>query len=358
MTTCGPTSRRSIDETNKAVSKAEVDQGSFRILGYPIGRSRAAISTPSLKVKRNVVLDDHADVVEQIYSGSRRSAHQHRIRYHGGGPDRIAGPVRRPDPAVAGPLGRPAVAGARRGGGRGLRVRRIAPWPASAAPAVESVVCVIAVLGTGLHDSPILPALLGPAFVAGLTAGISGSVLTCVLPGLTLLAACVAGYRGTDYVAASATWTVLAAAAGTGGCALRQITAGKHRDAVEPSYAAAYRLISQLRLVARQLSAGLDPVSLATDARAVQPGSRRSTAGGPTSGRPDSRLPAAVRVRGAGRLGWDGRRGPGVREAWASSNADTTRAQPADAADHRQLGGDAAAIGLRTFGLVGLETAK
>jgi hypothetical protein len=60
-----------------------------------------------------------------------------------------------------------------------------------AAPAVESVTCVVAVLGTGLHDSPILPALLAPAFVAGLTAGVPGAVLTSVLPGLTLRASAV-----------------------------------------------------------------------------------------------------------------------------------------------------------------------
>jgi hypothetical protein len=73
-----------------------------------------------------------------------------------------------------------------------------------AAPAVESVICVVAVLGTGLHDSPILPALLAPAFVAGLRAGVPGTALTSLLPGLTLVAACVGGYRGTDYIAASA----------------------------------------------------------------------------------------------------------------------------------------------------------
>jgi signal transduction histidine kinase len=131
-----------------------------------------------------------------------------------------------------------------------------------AAPAVESVICVVAVLGTGLHDSPILPALLAPAFVGGLTAGVPGAVLTSALPGLTLLAACVAGYRGTNYVAASATWIVLAAATGASGTWLRQITVGKRRETQEPSYAAAYRLLAQLRPVARQLSVGLDTVTI------------------------------------------------------------------------------------------------
>jgi long-chain acyl-CoA synthetase len=59
-----------IDETNKAVSKAEAIKA-FRILGTDWTVETGHL-TPSLKVKRNVVLDDHADVVEQIYSGSRR----------------------------------------------------------------------------------------------------------------------------------------------------------------------------------------------------------------------------------------------------------------------------------------------
>jgi long-chain acyl-CoA synthetase len=58
-----------IDEANKAVSKAEAIKA-FRILGEDWTVDSGHL-TPSLKVKRNVVLDDHADVVDQIYSGSR-----------------------------------------------------------------------------------------------------------------------------------------------------------------------------------------------------------------------------------------------------------------------------------------------
>jgi long-chain acyl-CoA synthetase len=58
-----------VDEANKAVSKAEAIKA-FRILAED-WTVESGYLTPSLKVKRNVVLDDHADVVEQIYSGSR-----------------------------------------------------------------------------------------------------------------------------------------------------------------------------------------------------------------------------------------------------------------------------------------------
>jgi signal transduction histidine kinase len=226
-----------------------------------------------------------------------------------------------------------------------------------AAPAVESVVCVVAVLGTGLHDSPILPALLGPAFVAGLTAGIPGAALTSLLPGLTLVAACVGGYRGTDYVAASATWTVLAAAAGVGGSGLRQMTAAKRRADLEPGYAAAYRLLAQLRPVARQLSVGLDTVTIGegllqslrgieafdTGQVLVRTGSSRLT-----------RLAALGEPCQSWDVSVDGDTAFG--EAWLSQRP---RRVP------NQLSGGPGSglvlpltIGLRTFGLIGLQTSE
>jgi long-chain acyl-CoA synthetase len=59
-----------VDEANNAVSKAEAIKA-FRILAADWTVDSGHL-TPSLKVKRNVVLGDYADVVEQIYSGSRR----------------------------------------------------------------------------------------------------------------------------------------------------------------------------------------------------------------------------------------------------------------------------------------------
>ncbi len=58
-----------VDEANKAVSKAEAIK-SFRILSadWTVENGRL---TPSLKVKRNVVLEDYADEVAAIYSRSK-----------------------------------------------------------------------------------------------------------------------------------------------------------------------------------------------------------------------------------------------------------------------------------------------
>jgi long-chain acyl-CoA synthetase len=58
-----------IDETNKAVSKAEAIKA-FRILADDWTVESGHL-TPSLKVKRNVVLDDYAADVTAIYSGSK-----------------------------------------------------------------------------------------------------------------------------------------------------------------------------------------------------------------------------------------------------------------------------------------------
>jgi long-chain acyl-CoA synthetase len=57
-----------IDETNKAVSKAEAIKA-FRILGDDWTVDSGHL-TPSLKVKRNVVLEDYAKDVDAIYNAS------------------------------------------------------------------------------------------------------------------------------------------------------------------------------------------------------------------------------------------------------------------------------------------------
>jgi long-chain acyl-CoA synthetase len=59
-----------VDDANKAVSKAEAIK-SFRIVGSDWTVESGHL-TPSLKLKRNVVLKDHADDVEALYSKSSR----------------------------------------------------------------------------------------------------------------------------------------------------------------------------------------------------------------------------------------------------------------------------------------------
>jgi long-chain acyl-CoA synthetase len=60
-----------IDETNRAVSKAEAIKA-FRILGDDWTTDSGHL-TPSLKVKRNVVLKDYAKDVEALYSAPKKA---------------------------------------------------------------------------------------------------------------------------------------------------------------------------------------------------------------------------------------------------------------------------------------------
>jgi long-chain acyl-CoA synthetase len=58
-----------VDEANKAVSKAEAIKA-FRILGDDWTVENGLL-TPSLKVKRNIVMDTYADDVEALYTRSK-----------------------------------------------------------------------------------------------------------------------------------------------------------------------------------------------------------------------------------------------------------------------------------------------
>ncbi|MBV9368259.1 MAG: GAF domain-containing sensor histidine kinase, partial [Frankiales bacterium] len=156
----------------------------------------------------------------------------------------------------------------------------------------------------------------------------------------------------------SALWVVLALAAGLAGAWIRSLrtpaaaTAAEQQDT---SYASAYRLLAQLRPVARQLSVGLDPGTIAEgllqSLREVCDFDRGAvyvrTGGGRLIGLAGS---------GVDRTDWDvdvSDEGP-FAEAWLAQRAQRS---------NRQLSGGPGSsvvvplvIGLRTFGLVGLET--
>ncbi|MDQ1748413.1 MAG: hypothetical protein QOD07_2676, partial [Frankiaceae bacterium] len=219
-----------------------------------------------------------------------------------------------------------------------------------------AVATVVAVLESGGADSPLFPSLIAPAFAGGLLAGTANAV---VPPGLAAIALLVGGRLGTgdDALARqSALWVVLALAAGLAGAWIRSLrTPGVATEQQDTSYASAYRLLAQLRPVARQLSVGLDPGTIAEglleSLREVCDFDRGvvfvRTGGGRLIG---------LAGTGVDRTDWDvdvNDDGP-FAEAWL-----TQRAQRLS----RQLSGGPGSsvvvplvIGLRTFGLVGLET--
>jgi len=61
--------QRAVDNANRAVSKPESIR-KFRILTGDFTEENGHL-TPSLKVKRNMVMKDYADEVETLYSGPK-----------------------------------------------------------------------------------------------------------------------------------------------------------------------------------------------------------------------------------------------------------------------------------------------
>jgi len=239
-------------------------------------------------------------------------------------------------------------------------VTSVRAWPGRLGLLVRiatAVATAVAVLESGGADSPLFPNLIAPAFAGGLIAGSLDAVVPTGLAAIALLVGGQLGDGGEALARQSALWVVLALAAGLAGSWIRALLA-PNPAAVEQqdtSYASAYRLLAQLRPVARQLSVGLDPGTIAEglieSLRDVCDFDR-----------------GAVFVRtGGGRM--IGLVGTGVdRDDW---EVDVTGDGPFAEAWltqrpqrlNRQLSGRPGSgvvvplkIGLRTFGLVGLET--
>jgi signal transduction histidine kinase len=179
-------------------------------------------------------------------------------------------------------------------------------------------------------------------------------VTTAGLAGLTLLLGRVAGEETlsrNDYFSAISQWTLIPLAVGLLAAWIRRLQQqGAHQD--NAAYASAYRLISQLRAVARQLSGGLDPVSLGQQLlqqlQSQVPFDRGAVYVKSTGGRL-----TPITFYGADRLDWPADH-PLFDEAWATS-APVRQGVPLS-----ENGAGYAAVlplrlGLRTFGLVAVE---
>jgi signal transduction histidine kinase len=221
----------------------------------------------------------------------------------------------------------------------------------------SAVATVVAVVESGNADSPLFPYLIAPAFAGGLIAGSASAVVPTGFAAIGLLVAGQLGHGGQAMARASALWVVLALASGLAGAWIRALLAPGAGAGEQPdtSYAAAYRLLAQLRPVARQLSVGLDPGTIAEglleSLRKVCDFDRGAvyvrTGGGRLIG---------LAGTGIDRTDWDvdvTDDGP-FAEAWLSQRSQRL---------NRQLSGRPGSavvvplvIGLRTFGLVGLET--
>jgi len=199
---------------------------------------------------------------------------------------------------------------------------RSTSW-ATAISLVEGALVGLALESTGSADSPFLPYLIAPAFSASLTRGAVYGGLPLGAAGLVLLFAPMLDEDApspTELSAEVAQWFVLAAMVLTVAAWVRSVSQQAERlGLLEESQLEAFRLLTALREVTRQLPGTLDPTSTgeallerACDAVAFETGAVLVAVTGSHS--------LAVLARRGQRPRWDlSRRGDSpLAEAWRS----------------------------------------
>jgi signal transduction histidine kinase len=190
-----------------------------------------------------------------------------------------------------------------------------------------------------------------------LLGGVRATVTVSGLAALTLLLGQVLGDETlgrNDYYSAISQWTLIPLAVGLLAAWIHRL---QQQSANQDSaaYASAYRLISQLRAVARQLSGGLDPVSLGQQLlqhlQSEVPFDRGAVYVRSTGGRL-----TPITFHGADRLDWPTDH-PLFDEAWAAS-APVRQGVPFSESRAGYAAVLPLRLGLRTFGLVAVERAE
>jgi signal transduction histidine kinase len=221
-------------------------------------------------------------------------------------------------------------------------------------PTAEAVIACLLMLALDPLPEALLPYLLAPALAAGLVAGFRGGVTTSGLAVLTLVLGRAAGggaQTWTSYLGTVSQWGLITLAVGLLGGWVQHLQTTQEVPE-NAAYGAAYRLLSQLRMVSRQLSGGLDPVTLA---QGLLEHVRRSVSFDRAAVyvRSNGGRLTPIAFEGGERLDWQ-LEGPLFDEAWAAS-ALVRR----DSALTEGTEGFSAVIplqiGLRTFGLVAME---
>lgn len=142
------------------------------------------------------------------------------------------------------------------------------PVPASVPswlqPVTETLAVAVVVGALRPQADLFLPYLLVPLAAAGLSAGLGAAMVSAGLASaVLLLTQLIKPVRGAGGDALSPLiWVLLFVAVGLVAAWARRVTLSQ-RPPMEPAYADAHRLLSELHVVARQLSLGLDPPTLA-----------------------------------------------------------------------------------------------
>lgn len=131
-------------------------------------------------------------------------------------------------------------------------------------PLGETLAASLVIGALGDNATVYVPYLFVPLVTAGFLAGTTAAVGCAALVATVLpLTAVATGNGALAAVLAPLSWVPLMLAAALVSAWMRRVT--RHDGAVvEPAYADAHRLLSELHIVARQLSLGLDPQTLAT----------------------------------------------------------------------------------------------
>ena len=128
---------------------------------------------------------------------------------------------------------------------------------------VEASAWAAGVALTGAQNSPLLPYLLAPAFAGGLMLGLEGALLPIGSAAVTALATApfaVSEAAFGELVRSVGQWVVIALLVGLLASWVQRL---QERLPGDENYRHAYRLMAQLRAVARRLPAGLDRLAVA-----------------------------------------------------------------------------------------------
>ncbi len=138
------------------------------------------------------------------------------------------------------------------------------PWMIWWRPVVESLAASWIIAASVVVQPAVLPYLVAPALAAGLLGGLRLVILVTGLASAVFIVFATVNQPTQDvrpYITTVAQWVVIALLVGVLASWVRRVR-DSQIDANLSSYTSAYRLLSQLRVVSRQLSGGLDPVSL------------------------------------------------------------------------------------------------
>jgi len=223
--------------------------------------------------------------------------------------------------------------------------------PARYARAGEVLLICAAILLTGRSMSPFFLVLTVPALAAGLFSGVADATIITGLGAATLLSAGVlSGGLDVTYVSSTGQGVVLALAVGLVAAWARRLL--RLQPTVEqPLFGTAYRLLTQLRTVARQLPGTLDPVTISAqlveDLAATTSADRIAVFARTGGGR---LVPLAGDAEAAHRWDVDVHGDSVFAEAWATQEYRSTAIPGAGWLVVLPL-----IVGVRTIGLIGME---